>query len=46
MDEKGAGGEMDGGWSRQVSIDVTNTFDDLLIIWPGWKKFICHVNVW
>ena len=33
---------MDGGRSRQVRIDVTNTFDDLLIIWPGWKQFICH----
>ena len=37
-----AGYEMDGGGSRQVSIDVTNTFDNLLLIWSRWKQFICH----
>ena len=39
---KGAGGEMDGGWSKQFSFDVTNTFDDLLMIWSDWKQVICH----
>ncbi len=33
---------MDGERSRQVSIDVTDTFDDLLIIWCNWNQFICH----
>ena len=33
---------MDDGRSGQVSIDVTNTFYDLLTIWSGWKQFICH----
>ena len=39
---KGAGCEMDDGRSGQVSIDVTDTFYDLLTIWSGWKQFICH----
>ena len=39
---KGAGCEMDGGRSGQVSIDVTDTFNDLIIIWSSWNQFICH----
>ena len=33
---------MDGGRSRQVSIDVTDTFNDLLIIGSSWNQFISH----
>ena len=33
---------MDGGRSGQVSIDVTDTFNDLIIIWYSWNQFICH----
>ena len=33
---------MDDGRNGQVSIDVKDTFYDLLIIWSGWKQFICH----
>ena len=33
---------MDGGRSGQVSIDVTDTFNDLIIIWSSWNQFICH----
>ena len=39
---KGAGCEMDDGRSGQVSIDVSDTFYDLLTIWSGCKQFICH----
>ena len=39
---KWAGCEMGGGGSRQVSIDVTVTFDNLLMIWSGWKQSIYH----
>ena len=33
---------MDGGRSGQVSIDVTDTFNDLRIIGSSWNQFICH----
>ena len=33
---------MDGGRSGQISIDVTDTFNDLIIIWSSWNQFICY----
>ena len=33
---------MDGGRSGQVSIDVTDTFNDMLIIGSSWNQFISH----